>query len=93
MILATRPAADAIDSLCTALTPAIYFIVVGLFVILFALYLARVLLHKKRPKDAEVHVTMFSFLLLVPAILTQHLPPTVLPLLSLFFAAYLHKSK
>ncbi len=81
------------NSLCTALAPAIYFIVVGLFVILFALYLASALLNKKRPKDAERHVTMFSFLLLVPAILIQHLPLTIRPLLSLFFAAYLHKSR
>ena len=66
---------------------------VGLFVILFVLYVAAALLHKKRPRDAERHVTMFSFLLLVPAILTQHLPPMILPLLSLFFAAYLHKAR
>lgn len=66
---------------------------VGFFVILFALYLASALLHKKRPKDAERHVTMFSFLLLVPTILTQHLLPMILPLLSLFFAAYLHKAR
>lgn len=35
---------------------------------------------------------MFGFLLLVSAILTQSLPPAILPLLSLFFAAYLHKA-
>jgi len=93
VILATRPAADAIDSLCNALAPAIYFIVVGLSVILFVLYLASALLNKKRPQDAERHVTMLSFLLLVPTILTQHLPPLILPLLSLFFAAYLHKAR
>lgn len=66
---------------------------VGLFVILFVLYLATTLLDKKRPRDAERHVMMFSFLLLVPAILTQHLPPMILSLLSLFFAAYLHKAR
>ena len=81
------------EPLCTAPTPAIYFVVVGLFVILFAFYLASALLHQKRPQDAERHVTMLSFLLLVPTILTQHLPPMILPLLSLFFAAYLHKAK
>jgi len=36
---------------------------------------------------------MFSFLLLVPTIVTKHLPPMILPLLSLFFAAYLHKAR
>jgi 4-amino-4-deoxy-L-arabinose transferase-like glycosyltransferase len=66
---------------------------VGLLIILFVLYLARALLDKKRPKDDERHVTMFTFLLLVPTILAQHLPPMVLPLLSLFFAAYLHKAR
>ncbi len=81
------------NSLCTALAPAIYFLVVGFFVILFVLYLASALFHKKRPKDAERHVTMFSFLLLVPAVLTQHLPTMILPMLSLFLAAYLHKAR
>ena len=74
------------NRLCTAPVPAIYFIVIGLFVILFVLYLASALLHKKRPRDAERHVTMLSFLLLAPTILAQHLPPMFLPLLSLFFA-------
>ncbi len=81
------------NSLCTAPARAIYFIVVGLFVILFALYLASALFNKKRPQDAERHVTMLDFLLLVPTILMQHLPPMILPLLSLFFAAYLHKAR
>jgi 4-amino-4-deoxy-L-arabinose transferase-like glycosyltransferase len=67
--------------------------VVGLFVILFVLHLAAALLAKKRPRERERHVTMFSFLLLVPAILAQHLPPMILPPLSLFFAAYLHKAR
>ncbi len=66
---------------------------VGLFVVLFALHLAAALLAKRRPPDGEQHVTMLSFLLLVPAVLTQHLPPSILPLLSLFFAAYLHKAR
>lgn len=66
---------------------------VGLFVILFVLYVAAALLYKKRPRDAERHVMMFSFLSLVPAILMQHLPPMILPILSLFFAAYLHKAR
>ncbi len=73
--------------------PSIYFVVVGLLIILFVLYLARALLDKKRPPDGERHVTMFGFLLLVPTILAQHLPPMVLPILSLFFAAYLHKAR
>ena len=71
----------------------LYCAVVGLFVILFVLHLAAALLAKRRPPDGERHVTMFSFLLLVPAVLTQHLPPSILPLLSLFFAAYLHKAR
>jgi hypothetical protein len=66
---------------------------VGLFVVLFVLHLAAALLAKRRPPDGERHVTMFSFLLLVPAILTQSLPPAILPLLSLFLAAYLHKAR
>ena len=61
---------------------------VGLATIVFVLYLAATLFNKKRLQDAERHVTTFSFLLLVPTILTQHLPP-----LSLFFAAYLHKAR
>lgn len=66
---------------------------VGLFVVLFALHLAAALLAERRPPDGERHVTMFGFLLLVPAVLTQSLPPTILPVLSLFFAAYLHKAR
>ncbi len=66
---------------------------VGLFVIVFALHLAAALLAKKRPPDSERHVTMLSFLLLVPAVLTQSLPLIILPVLSLFFAAYLHKAR
>ena len=62
-------------------------------VILLALYVARALLGTKQPRDGERHVTMLSCLLLVPAILTQHLPPMILPLLSLFLAAYLHKAR
>lgn len=66
---------------------------VGLFVILFVLHLAAALLTKKRPRDHERHVTMVGFVLLVPAVVAQSLPPTILPLLSLFFAAYLHKAR
>ncbi|CAA9301471.1 MAG: hypothetical protein AVDCRST_MAG93-4632 [uncultured Chloroflexia bacterium] len=66
---------------------------VGLIIVVFALYLAATLLGRKRPRDAERHVTMFGFLLLVPTILTQHLPPLILPILSLFLAAYLHKAR
>lgn len=66
---------------------------VGLATIVFAFYLASMLLDKKRPGDGERHVTMFGFLLLVPAILTRSLPPMILFLLSLFFAAYLHKAR
>ena len=66
---------------------------VGFSVILFVLYLASALLGKKRPKDAERHVTMFGFLLLIPTILTQHMPPMILPILSVFFTAYLHKAR
>lgn len=73
--------------------PSIYCLVIGLIIIVFALYLAATLLGKKRPQDAERHVTMFSLLLLVPAVLTQHLPTMILPLLSLFLAAYLHRAR
>ena len=66
---------------------------VGLITILFVLYLAQALLHTKHPRDGERHVAMVSFLLLVPVLLTQHLPFAILPLLSLFFAAYLHKAR
>lgn len=66
---------------------------IGLATVVFVLYLAAALLGKKRPQGAERHVTMFGFPLLVPTILTQHLPPLILPLLSLFFTAYLHKAK
>lgn len=66
---------------------------VGLFVILFVLYLVTALLDKRPLRDAERHATMFGFLLLIPAILAQSLPPTILPLLSLFFVAYLHKAR
>ncbi len=66
---------------------------VGLFVVLFVLHLAAALLAKRQPPDGEQYVTMFSFLLLVPAILTQSLPSMILSLLSLFFAAYLHKAR
>ncbi len=76
-----------------SLWPPIYCVVVGLATIIFVLHLATALLGKKPPQDAERHVTMFSFLLLIPAVLTQHLPPMVLPMRSLFFAAYLHKAR
>lgn len=36
---------------------------------------------------------MVSFVLLFPTILAQYLPPAILPLLSLYFAAYLHKAR
>ena len=63
----------------------------GLFVITFVLYLIAALLDRRRPRDAERYVTMVGFMCLVPATLAQHLPPLIL-LLSLFFAAYLHKA-
>lgn len=76
-----------------SLRSPIYCVVIGCFVILFVLYLASALLGKKRPNDAERHVTMVSFLLLIPTILTQHMPPMVLPILSVFLTAYLHKAR
>ena len=66
---------------------------VGLFVFVFALYLAAALLAKKPPGEGERHATMVAFLLLIPTLLNQRLPPTILPLLSLFFAAYLHRAR
>lgn len=64
----------------------------GLFVITFVLYLTAALLDRRRLRDAERYVTMVGFMFLVPATLAQHLPPLILLLLSLFFAAYLHKA-
>ena len=65
----------------------------GLFALLFALHLAAALLAKTPPRDGERHATMVAFAVLVPAVLTQRLPPTLVPLLSLFFAAYLHRAR
>ena len=66
---------------------------VGLFVLMFALHLAAALLATKPPSAGERHATMVAFLLLIPTLLNQRLPPTILPLLSLFFAAYLHRAR
>ena len=74
-------------------TSLVYYVVVGLYVVIFVLYLASVLLGKKRPRDAERYATMMSFALLIPTVLVQHLPPAILPLLSLFLAAYLRKAR
>ena len=65
----------------------------GLSVLLFALYLAAALLARTPPGDGERHVTMLAFAVLIPAILTQRLPLTLVPLLSLFLAAYLHRAR
>ena len=60
----------------------------GLFAFMFALHSFAALLARKPPKDGERYATMAAFvLLLVPALLAQRLPPAVLSLLSLFFAA------
>ena len=66
---------------------------VGLFVLMFVLHLAAALLAKKPPKDGERYLTMTTFVLLIPALLAQRLPLTLLPLLSLFLAAYLHRAR
>lgn len=65
----------------------------GFVVMLFVLYLTAALLDRRRPNDAARYVTMVGFVFLVPAMVAQHLPLTLLPLLSLFFAAYLHKAR
>ena len=65
----------------------------GLFVLVFALHLAAALLANKPPRDGERRATMVAFMLLAPTLLTQPLPPTILPLISLFFAAYLHRAR
>lgn len=57
---------------------------VGLFVLVFALYLAAALLAKKPPGEGERHASMVALLVLIPTLLSQRLPPTILPLLSLF---------
>ena len=66
---------------------------VGLFVLVFALHLAAALLAKKPPSAGEQHATMVAFLLLIPTVLSLRLPPTLVPLLSLFLAAYLHRAR
>lgn len=65
----------------------------GLSVLLFALYLAAALLAKTPPKNGERHATMLAFLVLIPTVLTQRLPLTLVPLLSLFLAAYLRRAR
>lgn len=65
----------------------------GLFVFLFALHLAAGLLATKPPKDGERHLTMVAFLVIVTTLVTKPWPPTGLPLLALFFAAYLQRAR
>ena len=65
----------------------------GLIAFLFALHLAAALLAKTPPKDRESHATMLAFAVLVPAVLNQRLPLTLVPLLSLSLAAYLHRAR
>ena len=65
----------------------------GLVTFLFALHLAAALLAKLPPKDGDRQITMIAFVLLVPTLVTQPWPPAILPLLSLFFAAYLQKAR
>ena len=66
---------------------------VGLFVLVFALHLAAALLATKAPSAGERHATMVAFLLLIPMLLSLRLPPTLVSLLSLFFAACLHRAR
>ena len=66
---------------------------VGFFVLVFALNLAAALLATKPPSAGERHATMVAFLLLIPTVLSLRLPPTLVPLLSLFLAAYLHRAR
>ena len=66
---------------------------VGLFVLMFALHLAAALLATKPPSAGERHATMVAFLLLIPMLLSLRLPPTLVSLLSLFFAACLHRAR
>lgn len=66
---------------------------VGLFVLVFALHLAAALLAAKPPGAGERHATMVAFLILIPTLLSSRLPPTLVSLLSLFFAAYLHRAR
>lgn len=65
----------------------------GLFVFLFALHLAAGLLAKKPPKDGERHLTMVAFVVIVTTLVTQPWPPALVPLLALFFAAYLQRAR
>lgn len=66
---------------------------VGLLTFFFALYLAAALLSGQRPKDAERHLTMLGFFCLAPTLVVQQLPLMILPLLTVFLAAYLHKAR
>ncbi len=57
--------------------------------LLFTLYLSAALLRKRRPREAERRATMCGFCLLAPAMIGQ-LPVFTLPVLCIYFAAYLH---
>lgn len=65
----------------------------GLVAFLFALHLAAALLAKTPTEDGDRQVIMIAFVLLVSMLVTQPWPPAILPLLSLFFAAYLYKAR
>lgn len=49
------------------------------------LYLTAALLDRRRQRDAERYVTMVGCISLILVMLAQHLPPLILPLLSLIF--------
>ena len=64
----------------------------AVFTLLFTLYLSAALLRKRRPKEAERRATMCGFCLLAPAVIGQ-LPVVTLPVLCVYFAAYLHRAR
>ncbi len=65
----------------------------GLLVATFSLYLARVIFERKKPKSGERRLTIYSFCLLVPALLVHSVPLTVVSLISVLMSAYLHRAR
>ena len=64
----------------------------AVFTLVFALHLSAALLRKRRPRAAERRATMCGFCLLAPAVIGQ-LPVFTLPVLCVYFAAYLHRAR
>lgn len=65
----------------------------GLWVMLFALYLTAGLLGRARPSSTERHLGMVGFCCLTPGFLSQRLPLVILPVLVLMLAGYLYRAR